>query len=209
MTTPNQHWNAIFSSKNDPELGWYEKDASQTLQFVDAIPAISAATIFLPGAGTSVLVDALLPRCSHIVLNDISDAALHKLEERIGKNEGKVTWLLHDISKPLPAGTPRADVWIDRAVLHFLLEEDAIQAYFDNLRTGLSAEGYALLAEFSTDGAPKCAGLDLHRYSVAELTKRIGPGFTLMKEEHYTFINPFGDPRPYVYGLYKRTPKIT
>lgn len=205
MTTPNQHWNAIFSHKTDPELGWYEDDASQTLKFLDSISDISEATIFLPGAGTSILVDALLPRCSHIVLNDISDEALRSLEKRIGKNEGKVSWLHHDISKPLPSSTPVADVWIDRAVLHFLLEEGDIQSYFDNLRSVLSAEGYALLAEFSNDGAPKCAGLDLHRYSVEEMTKRIGPGFTLMNEERYTFINPFGDPRPYIYVLYKRT----
>jgi hypothetical protein len=205
MTTPNQHWNTIFSSKTDPELGWYEKNASQTLKFLDAITDISEATIFLPGAGTSVLVDALLPRCSHIVLNDISDEALKKLEERIGTNEGKVSWLHHDISKPLPASTPVADVWIDRAVLHFLLEEGDIQSYFANLRSGLSAEGYALLAEFSNDGAPKCAGLDLHRYSVEEMTIRIGPGFTLMNVERYIYINPFGDPRPYIYALYKRT----
>lgn len=205
MTIPNQHWNAIFSSKTDPELGWYENEASQTLKFLDAINDISEATIFLPGAGTSVLVDALLPRCSHIVLSDISDVALKTLEERIGTNEGKVSWLHHDISKPLPANTPVADVWIDRAVLHFLLEEGDIQSYFDNLRSVLSTEGYALLAEFSADGPPKCAGLDLHRYSVEEMTKRIGHGFTLINEERYTFINPFGDPLPYIYALYKRT----
>jgi len=204
MTTPNQHWNEIFSNKTDSELGWYENDASQTLKFMAAISNISEATIFLPGAGTSVLVDALLPLCSHIVLNDISDKALKKLGERIGKNEGKVSWLYHNISRPLPSNNPIADVWIDRAVLHFLLEERDIQSYFENLRSGLSAEGYALLAEFSTDGAPKCAGLDLHRYSVEEMTQRIGPGFTLMSHESYTFKNPSGEHRPYIYALYKR-----
>lgn len=204
MPTANQHWNSIFNSKADPQLGWYESDASQTLSFLEAISDIDKATIFLPGAGTSILVDALLPRSSHVILNDISDAALKKLEERIGKNEGKVSWLHHDISKPLPDGVPNADIWIDRAVLHFLLEEQDIQSYFANLRFSLNANGYALLAEFATDGAPKCAGLDLHRYSVEEMTERIGPEFTLLKEDRYTFINPFGDPRPYVYALYKR-----
>jgi hypothetical protein len=139
------------------------------------------------------------------VLNDISDEALNTLKGRIGTNEGKITWLHHDISKPLPTGTPIANVWIDRAVLHFLLEEGDINAYFDNLRACLSADGFVLLAEFASDGAPKCAGLDLHRYSVAEMTNRIGPGFTLISDEKYTFINPSGGPRPYVYALYKRT----
>lgn len=200
----NQHWNAIFSGKADPELGWYENDVSQTMAFLDAIANLGDATVFLPGAGTSVLVDALLPRCSHLVLNDISEVALQKLEKRIGKNEGKVTWLHHDISQPLPVGLPLADVWVDRAVLHFLLKEADIESYFASLRSGLTDEGHVLLAEFSTDGAPKCASLDLHRYSAEEMTQRLGPGFTLLDQQRYTFINPAGDPRPYLYAFYKR-----
>lgn len=205
MTTPNEHWNAIFSNKSDPELGWYENDASQTLKFLHTIPNISEAAIFLPGAGTSVLVDALLLQCSLLVLNDISDEALKKLERRIGTNEGKVTWLHHDISTTLPDSIPTSDIWIDRAVLHFILEEERIETYFRNLKFNVKTGGYVLLAEFATNGAPKCAGLDLHRYSVEELTERIGPDFILLREEKYTYINPFGDPRPYIYALYKRT----
>ncbi|NOY14524.1 MAG: class I SAM-dependent methyltransferase, partial [Deltaproteobacteria bacterium] len=121
MSTTNQHWNAIFSAKSDPELGWYESDASQTLKFFDLIPQRENATVFLPGAGTSVLVDELLVRGHALILNDISDEALITLKNRIGTND-RLTWLHHDISKPLPDGIPPADVWIDRAVLHFLLE---------------------------------------------------------------------------------------
>ena len=84
MTTPNQHWNAIFSAKTDPELGWYERNAAQTLKFLDLIPESRTATIFLPGAGTSVLVDELVSRGSRLILNDISDEALKKLKKRIG-----------------------------------------------------------------------------------------------------------------------------
>ncbi|WP_197715778.1 hypothetical protein [Petrocella atlantisensis] len=38
IKTPNEHWNAIFSTKVDPELGWYEHDVSQILKFMDLIP---------------------------------------------------------------------------------------------------------------------------------------------------------------------------
>ncbi|HEX6532488.1 MAG TPA: class I SAM-dependent methyltransferase [Nitrospira sp.] len=205
MTTPNQHWNAIFSTKTDPELGWYERDAAQTLKFLDLIPDNDNATIFLPGAGTSVLIDELLSRGAHLILNDVSDEALKKLKKRIGDRQERVIWLHHDISKPMPTDLPLADIWIDRAVLHFLLDEAQIEGYLRNLRAILRQGGFVLLAEFSTVGAPKCAGLDLHRYSVAELTKRLGEGFDLIKYEDYVFINPFDEPRPYVYALYKRT----
>jgi len=204
MTTPNQHWNAIYSSKTDPELGWYERDVSQTLKFLDLIPEREIGIVFLPGAGTSVLVDELLAREYEVILNDISDEALRKLKNRIGVNQDKLTWLHHDISNPLPDGIPQADIWIDRAVLHFLLEEATIQGYFSNLHSAIRPGGYALLAEFSTTGAPKCAGLELHRYSVEEITERMGSEFVLIKHEDYTYINPFGDPRPYIYALYQK-----
>jgi hypothetical protein len=203
MTTRNKHWNAIFSSKADPELGWYEKDVSQTLKFLDQIPQSESTTVFIPGAGTSVLVDELLGRGHQIVLNDISDEALSKLRNRIGTNN-RLTWLHHDISKPLPDDIYQTDIWIDRAVLHFLLEEEDIQGYFDNLRSVVNKGGYVLLAQFSTAGAPKCAGLELHRYSIEEMTMRIGVKFELVNYEYYTYINPLGDPRLYVYALYKK-----
>lgn len=203
MTTPNQHWNAIFTTRTDSELGWYEGDVSQTLKFLDLIPQSENVTVFLPGAGTSVLVDELLAREHRLILNDISDEALNKLRSRIGMND-RLTWLHHDISKPLPDGIPQAYIWIDRAVLHFLLEEADIQGYFSNLHSVIRPGGYVLLAEFSTTGAPKCTGLELHRYSVEEMTQRMGAGFELVKHEDYTFINPSGDPRPYIYALYRK-----
>ena len=203
MTTPSQHWNAIFSAKTDSELGWYEPDVAQTLKFIDLIPGNRTATIFLPGAGTSVLVEILLSRGSRLIVNDISDEALRKLKERNVNSLDRLTWLHHDISEPIPAGLPQADIWIDRAVLHFLLDEVQIEGYFRNLRSLLRRGGHVLLAEFSTRSAQKCAGLDLHRYSAEELTNRLGEGFDLIKYEDYIFINPFGEPRPYLYALYK------
>jgi len=203
MTTRKEHWNAIFSAKADAELGWYEDDISQTLKFLEQIPRDEVATVFLPGAGTSLLVDELVDRGHRLILNDISDDALNKLKKRIGNN-GKLSWLHHDISRPLPKEALTADIWIDRAVLHFLLDEADIQRYFENLRSVLKPGGYALMAEFSTRGARKCAGLELHRYSVEEMTRRMGSGFELLESEEYTYINPAGEPRPYIYALYKR-----
>lgn len=199
-----RHWNEIFTTKDDPQLGWYEADVAQTLRFLDLVPACRTATIFLPGAGTSLLVDELLTRGARLVLNDISDEALRKLQQRIGNGTPAPVWLHHDIAQPLPAGVPTCDLWVDRAVLHFLLEEPAIDAYFRNLRSILRDGGHALLAEFAVSGAPKCASLEVHRYSVGEIAERLGPGFELVQAEDFTFVNPAGDPRPYIYALFRR-----
>lgn len=82
-------------------------------------------TVFLPRAGTSVLVDELLLRGHDVILNDVSDEALNKLRQRLSDNEDGLTWLHHDISKPVPDDIPQAGLWIDRAVLYFLLEKAA------------------------------------------------------------------------------------
>lgn len=205
MTSSPEHWNSIFKTKEDSNLGWYEKDASQTFAMLEDIPDWMSAKIFLPGAGTSILVDRLLQHGNMVVLNDISREALDRLKKRIDDHRDNVTWVCQDISTPLPPSSPQVDLWIDRAVLHFLLKESDIAGYFNNLKAVLRPGGYALFAEFSLSGAPQCAGLTLHRYSVDELTARLGPEFALLRQSDYTFINPFNEPRPYIYALYQRT----
>lgn len=151
------------------------------------------------------------PRCwstnwsrgHELVLNDISVQALDRLRDRIGDRNG-LTWLRHDISEPLPSGIEPVDLWIDRAVLHFILDEPAIAGYFANVQALTRPGGFVLLAEFSTDGARRCAGLDVHRYCLDEMARRIGDEFALVDHTNYTYINPAGQPRPYIYALFRR-----
>lgn len=204
MKKLDQHWNKIFTTTDDTKLGWYEEDVSQTLKFFDLIEENEKSIIFIPGAGTSELVDRLLSNNRHLILNDISGQALKNLKLRIENKNSQFTIFHHDLSSPFPDSISKSDIWIDRAVLHFLLEENDINTYFDNLKNNLNHGGYVLFAEFSLIGSPKCAGLNLHRYSEKELNERLGSDFKLIKDEEYNYINPNGDSRPYIYALYKR-----
>ncbi|NQU39539.1 MAG: class I SAM-dependent methyltransferase [Lentisphaerae bacterium] len=199
------HWDQIFSGTEDDQLGWYEASAAPTLALMATVPGWQSSTVFLPGAGTSVLIEELLSEGVPLVLNDISRTALEKLKKRLGVRGSAVHWLCQDIAQSLPSDLPPVDIWVDRAVLHFLIDEADIEGYFTNLRSTLRRGGYALFAEFSKEGAAKCAGLDLHRYSVEELSSRLGDAFELKAAFDHTYINPGGDPRPYIYALYKRT----
>lgn len=207
MKKLDQHWDEIFATQADPELGWYEDNAAQTLHLLDGIPLTGDAVVFIPGAGTSVLVDELRKTNCRLVLNDISGHALEKLKSRVGEEHESILWLHHDISKPLPPDLPTADLWIDRAVLHFLTEETQIRGYFANLHSAVRPGGHVLLAEFSPDGAVKCAGLDVHRYSLKEMTTRLGPQFHLLRHEFATSFTPSGSPRPYLYALFRKSPE--
>ncbi len=199
------HWNAIFANRAEATLGWYEQDVSQTLKFIDFIEKDEKVhSVFIPGVGVSRLADELLARGKTLFLNDISEAALATLQKRLGSQADSVTWLVQDIAQPLPAAWPLVDLWLDRAVLHFLREPAAIEGYFANLRARLRPGGYALLAEFSTDGAAQCAGLPLKRYGLEALTQQL-PDFRLLKAENYNYINPSAEARPYLYALYQKS----
>lgn len=204
MKSSGKHWDAIFSGTEDPKLGWYEKDAFQTLELLNHIPKWENSTIFLPGVGTSVLIEELLSKGVKLVLNDISIEALNRVKGRLGDERKDIIWLCQDIAQPIKDAIPDVDIWIDRAVLHFLTDEDDIKGYFENVKSILEVGGYAIFSEFSKTGAPKCAGLILHRYSVEELSERLGTEFELITHYDYNYINPWGDPRPYIYTLYKR-----
>jgi len=200
-----EHWDQIFVSTDDSRLGWYEEETSPTMTLIAGIPGWESSTVFLPGVGTSGLIEDLLSKGARLVLNDISDVALEKVRERLGDRSDRVEWLCQDIAQPIQATVTPADIWLDRAVLHFLTDAEAIKGYFRNLNSVLKVGGHAIFAEFSKNGAPKCAGLVLHRYSTEELSEKLGSSFELVSCFDHTYVNPNGDPRPYIYALYKRT----
>lgn len=203
MSEKRNHWNAIFARGLESQSGWYEKQATQTFRLLGHIPDQQNPLIFLPGAGTSGLVEELLATGAELVVNDISSEALARIRERLGDQAKNILWLCQDISQPLGSQVPDVDIWFDRAVLHFLTDAAEINGYFENLRLTLKVGGYAAFAEFSKTGARKCSGLDVHRYSVREYTARLGSSFELIASFEHTYRTPDGEPRPYVYALFR------
>ena len=198
------HWDQIYNNTEEHRLGWYEADPAPTLDLLTQVPKWEQAQVLVTGAGTSILVDQLAEAGCRLVLNDLSAAALERLRKRLGNKAGQVTWNGQDLSDPLDASVPIVDLWIDRAVLHFLTDEAAIRTYFDNVRATLRPGGHVLLAEFPPHGAPTCAGLELHRYSLEEMSQRLGDGFVLIDHFDHLYTNPAGQPRPYLYALFRR-----
>ena len=185
-------------------MGWYEKSATQTWELLNLIPEWEKSTLFLAGAGTSVLCDDLAKTEATLVLNDISSEALERTKVRLGEKSKQIHWLCQNIAEPVRGLNLDIDIWIDRAVLHFLTAESDIEGYFKNLRALLKVGGYAIFAEFSEKGAQKCAGLSVHRYSLQELAERLGESFTLLSHFDHTYVTPGGMPRPYHYTLFKK-----
>lgn len=198
-----KHWDHIFQKTDDEELGWFENDFSQTLKFLSKIPRWQQSRIFVPGVGTSGLIDILIHTNAHLVLNDLSPRAIEKLKNRFPHLQHNIRWLCQDVSKKLPLESHSVDIWLDRAVLHFIRDEKDIEVYFNNISTIVRPGGYVFFAEFSKQGAKKCAGLHVRQYDIDDLNTNLA-SFELIASEAYIYTNPAGDERPYIYALYQK-----
>lgn len=201
----SQHWNRIYTNSETEQLGWYEHDPNQSIKLIDSCRLAKNSTIFIPGAGNTTLIDALLKRnYSNIIANDISDSALSSLQIRLG-NSNAIEYMIDDLISPNKlASLKEIDLWIDRAVLHFFTKEEEQKAYFNLLRKLIKVEGFVIFAEFSKVGAKKCSGLDVLNYDVEMFQERLGNKFNLLNTFEYSYIMPSGDSRPYVYTLFQR-----
>jgi len=199
------HWNNTYSKNVEEKLGWYETDLSPSLRLIDECQINKDAAILIVGAGSTNLIDELIKNdFTSITATDISDVALANLTNRVAKSENLIC-IVDDLRKPekLRKIEP-IDLWFDRAVLHFLVEQEDQNQYFDLLRSKIKRGGHVILAEFSLDGAIKCSGLPIVNYSAALLQERLGDEFSLIKEFKYVYTMPSGDKRPYIYTLFKR-----
>ncbi len=199
----HEHWDTIFETTEQERLGWYESDTSLTWKMMAPVGAGAGKTAFLAGIGTSALADEMAEAGWSLLLNDLSPVALGILERRLPAGSD-AQLVVQSIADPLPADLPAVDLWVDRAALHFLTEGEAIDGYFRNLRGHVRPGGHVLLAEFATDGSQRCAGLPVHRYSLEEMQERLGGDFVAVSSQRHVYQNPNGDPRPYVYGLFRR-----
>lgn len=201
-----EHWDTAYQKNPTEKLGWYEANPTPALQLIAKCQLKKDGHLLLIGAGSTNLVDHLLQEeYTQITAHDISSTAFDQLKERLNEKASAVNWVLDDLCAPnnLLAINP-VDLWIDRAVLHFLTEQNDQTTYFNTLKAKVAKNGFVLIAEFSLDGAEKCCALPVHRYSEAMITQALGEDFKLVEAFNYTFINPGGAERPYIYTLYQR-----
>ncbi|MHA2231016.1 MAG: class I SAM-dependent methyltransferase [Candidatus Hodarchaeales archaeon] len=206
MTQMQDHWNNVYRSKAHTQLGWYEETPKKCLELFDKCKLSKEDTIIDIGCGTSSFIDNLLNRGhSSLIGIDISDSALETLKQHLGERAASVKWIIDDIAKPTEVQKIRdIALWHDRAVLHFLLEEEAQQGYLQTLKTILRKNGHAIIAAFNLSGARKCSGLNIKNYDEDSLAEFLGQDFALKDSWDYVYQTPWGSTRPYVYTLFQR-----
>ena len=199
----HDHWNAIYSTKGEQGVSWFEALPSVSVEMIEAAGLTPDTCVVDVGGGESRLVDTLLARgLECLAVLDISGEALHHAQARIGAAAQIVTWIQADVTgawslKPM-------DVWHDRAVFHFLTVPEDRAHYRDHLVATLKPHGSAIIATFAPDGPEKCSGLPVARYSPETLATELGTAFQLVEARPYRHLTPRGAEQSFQYSRFVR-----
>ena len=198
------HWEHIYEKKGPTQVSWYQEHAQSSLQYIRNTGIQKTDHIIDVGGGASTLVDDLIADgFQRISVLDVSGTALRLAQQRLGARATYVNWMEADI---LEANLPEQayDVWHDRAVFHFLREPGERAQYLRVLGTALAPGGHVVLATFGPEGPPRCSGLEVQRYSAAELSELLGSSFELVRQDLEDHVTPRGGRQQFLYGLWKR-----
>jgi SAM-dependent methyltransferase len=151
------------------------------------------------GGGASTLVDDLLDAgYRDLTVLDLSAAALRAARGRLGERADLVDWIEGDVTEvELPEA--RFDVWHDRAVFHFLTEEDQRARYVEAARRSVRPGGHVIVAAFGPGGPARCSGLPVVRYSPDRLHDEFGSPFALVEHASETHRTPWGSAQEFIY----------
>ena len=201
------HWNQIYSSQPVRMLSWYETKPGPSLKLLDKCGLGIEDPILDVGVGASTFIDCLVEKgFQNLYAVDISEIALDKLKSRLGEEKAsRVSWIVDDVTKPTRlAQLSKIALWHDRALLHFLTEEEHRQIYKRTLINAVRQGGFVIIAAFSPQGAKQCSGLKVQNYDQNSLAEFLGKSFELKEWFDYLYTMPSGDLRPYIYTLFQR-----
>ena len=204
MTDRKNHWEKIYTSKDEHQLSWYQESAAISLQMLEKISATKEQSILDVGAGASVLTDALIKQgYKDISLLDISDPAFSAVKQRLGKNADIPEYYVSDITT---FDTNRQfDIWHDRAVFHFLTEAEDRKKYVACMDRLLSKNGYAIIGTFSFNGPTMCSGLDIVQYDKEKINAELGLTFEIIETYTDVHATPSGKKQEFMYFIIRRT----
>src|SRR5262245_45426685 len=95
-----QHWNAIYKSRDESDVSWFETFPAISLEMIEAVGLNSETCIVDVGGGESRLIDVLLAEgLDCLAVLDVSHEALEHARARIGAPSHVVTWIEADVTE--------------------------------------------------------------------------------------------------------------
>jgi len=203
MLTKKEHWEKVFSTKQENEVSWYQPKPQTSIHFFTENHIPKEAKIIDIGGGDSYLIDNLLELGYHnLSLLDISENAIERIKNRLGAKSEKVTFIVSDVLDFQPE--TKFDVWHDRASFHFLITDDEIENYKKLVSNSIHQNGFLFLGTFSENGPLKCSGLEITQYSEAKFESVFGSDFEKVNcftENHPT---PFDTIQNFIFCTFKK-----
>ncbi|MBI1796368.1 MAG: class I SAM-dependent methyltransferase [Candidatus Eisenbacteria bacterium] len=200
-----EHWESIYRRKATDEVSWYRPHLERSLHFITQAKLAPDAAIIDVGGGAATLVDDLLDRgYTNLTVLDLSSAAIAQARERLGTRAAGVRWLVGDVTT-IELPEHHYDFWHDRAVFHFLRDEEARRRYIAAVRHTLKPGGHVVVATFGPEGPEKCSGLDVMRYTAEGIHDEFGERFRRIGDASETHVTPWGSEQEFVY-CYCRMP---
>ena len=187
MTDPSRrpraaHWDRVYRTLGPGTASWHQTSPRTSLELIVRGAPPPDASVLDVGGGDSGLAAALLEAgYRRVGVLDVSGEALGVARDRLGERATEVEWVESDVLDFEPAA--RWDVWHDRAMLHFLTEDEDRRAYRGRLLRALAPGGAVVLATFGPDGPDRCSGLPCRRWDADGLSSLLGAPFSL--EEHF------------------------
>ena len=198
-----EFWEDVHDDKDVDGVSWWQSVPELSLGLVDESAIARDEPVIDVGAGWSTLVDHLLQRgYQDLTAIDLSVTALRTVRERIGAAGTNVVLKVADVLD-LDLGRSFA-LWHDRAVYHFLTEEDERDDYRASLDRHIDPGSWLVVATFGPEGPRTCSGLPIVRYTHEALAAEF-PGYDLVGiagDEHET---PWGSIQQFTAGLLRRS----
>ena len=200
----SRHWERMYSSRSVEQLGWYRENLETSFNWINSLGMHRHAAIIDVGSGASTLVDDLITAgYRKVTAVDLSESALKITQSRLGDKAGLVTWLVGDLVE-IDLPTDEYALWHDRAVFHFLVDENKRQKYLDRMTASLKAGGRILIGTFSLEAPRRCSGLPVQRYDTESLAAVFGSQFHLERSQNELHVTPGGTEQMYLYALFSK-----
>lgn len=184
-----EHWDERYRTVGAEAVSWFQEEPTVSLELLDDLGIGPDASLIDVGGGASVLVDRLVARgATDVTVLDVSAEALDIAAARVPSDA--VTWLCADVLTRRP--DRRYDVWHDRAVFHFLVDDEDRDRYLTALRAATADGSHVIIGTFAADGPEQCSGLPVRRYDPVGLVEALGAGFEPVRQRREDHVTPSG-----------------
>lgn len=198
------HWENVFQNKDTSKVSWFQNRPQRSLDLIKKYCLDKSKAIIEVGGGDSRLPDCLIEKdYRNITVLDISSVAVELSKERLRDDASKISWIVGNVLN-FESDT-EFDVWHDRAVFHFLMEEQDQQEYKKQLLSKLSGSAILIIGAFSKNsGVERCSGLMVNKQSRESILNLFEPEFALVDDFEEVHVTPSGSSQNFYWSILQK-----